>query len=84
MLLLDSVWCDTLRPGTPLEAALGRARALRDALAGVGARLRAAAEYAHAAVRLLDDGLPAWKLSAVGKSVPHSGVLIELDSHRLA
>ncbi|XP_073944651.1 BH3-only protein sayonara [Choristoneura fumiferana] len=66
--LLDSVWSDTLRPGTPLEDALGRARALRDALAGVSARLRAAAEYAHAAVRLLDDGLPAWKLSAVGKN----------------
>ncbi|XP_063380569.1 uncharacterized protein LOC134667181 isoform X1 [Cydia fagiglandana] len=66
--LLDSVWANTLRPGTPLEDALSRARGLRDALAAVSARLRAAAEYAHAAVRLLDDALPAWKLSGVGKT----------------
>ncbi|KAI5651922.1 hypothetical protein NE865_00259 [Phthorimaea operculella] len=66
--LLDSVWSNTLRPGIPLETALTRATALRDALASVSARLRAAAEYAHAAARLLDDALPAWKLTSVGKS----------------
>ncbi|XP_049869371.1 uncharacterized protein LOC126369121 [Pectinophora gossypiella] len=66
--LIDSVWGNTLRPGTPLETALSRASALRDALASVSTKLRAAAEYAHAAARLLDDALPAWKLTSVGKS----------------
>ncbi|XP_028172804.1 uncharacterized protein LOC114361816 [Ostrinia furnacalis] len=66
--LLESIWSESNRPSASLEGALLRARALRDALAGVGARLRAAAEYAHGAVRLLDDALPAWKLTTVGKS----------------
>ncbi|KAL0892805.1 hypothetical protein ABMA27_014501 [Loxostege sticticalis] len=66
--LIESIWGDGTRPSTSLEGALSRARALRDALASVSARLRAAAEYAHAAVRLLDDALPAWKLATVGKS----------------
>ncbi|XP_075973564.1 BH3-only protein sayonara [Anticarsia gemmatalis] len=66
--LLGSIWGSSTRPGTPLEGALTKASALRDALAQVSARLRAAAEYAHAAVRMLDDALPAWKLTTVGKS----------------
>ncbi|XP_053607925.1 uncharacterized protein LOC128673828 isoform X1 [Plodia interpunctella] len=66
--LMDTLWGNRTRPGTPLEGALTRARGLRDALASVSARLRAAAEYAHAAVRLLDDALPAWKMTTVGKS----------------
>ncbi|KAL4709911.1 hypothetical protein ACJJTC_003874 [Scirpophaga incertulas] len=70
--LIESLWKESSRPGTPLEGALSRARALRDALSGVGARLRAAVEYAHAAVRLLDDALPAWKLTNVGKYALHS------------
>ncbi|XP_052759503.1 uncharacterized protein LOC113520046 isoform X1 [Galleria mellonella] len=64
--LLESIWGDSLRPGTPLENELTRARGLRDALASVSVRLRAAAEYSHAAVRLLDDALPSWKLTSVG------------------
>nr|XP_037872875.1 uncharacterized protein LOC110385095 [Bombyx mori] len=67
-LLLESLWGNDLRPGTAQESALTKASALRDALASVSAKLRAAAEYAHAAVRLLDDALPAWKLTSVGKS----------------
>ncbi|CAB3253767.1 unnamed protein product [Arctia plantaginis] len=66
--LLESLWGAETRPGTPLESVLTKACALRDALAQVSARLRAAAEYAHAAVRLMDDALPAWKLTTVGKS----------------
>ncbi|CAG9786325.1 unnamed protein product [Diatraea saccharalis] len=64
----ESIWSDSSRPGTPLEEKLSRACALRDALASVSARLRAAAEYAHAAARLVDDAMPAWKMTAVGKS----------------
>lgn len=68
-LITDSIWGDNTPPGTPLEGELTRARGLRDALASVSARLRAAAEYAHAAVRMLDDALPAWKMTTVGKLV---------------
>lgn len=50
-----------------MERALTRAGALRDALASVSAKLRAAAVYAHAAARLVDDALPAWKITSVGK-----------------
>ncbi|XP_026317615.1 uncharacterized protein LOC113228500 isoform X1 [Hyposmocoma kahamanoa] len=66
--LLDRIWGSAPRPGTPTEGALTRAGALRDALASVSAKLRAAAVYAHAAARLVDDALPAWKLISVGKS----------------
>ncbi|XP_050561107.1 uncharacterized protein LOC126912558 [Spodoptera frugiperda] len=66
--LLDSIWGSNTRPGSSQENALTKAIGLRDALAAVSARLRAAAEYAHAAVRLLDDAMPAWKLTTVGKS----------------
>ncbi|XP_026725232.1 uncharacterized protein LOC113492113 [Trichoplusia ni] len=66
--LLETVWGNSIRPGSPQEGALTKAIGLRDALAAVSARLRAAAEYAHAAVRLVDDALPAWKLTSVGKS----------------
>lgn len=66
-LITENMWGSTTRPGTPLEGALKKATALRDALADVSARLRAAAEYAHGAVRMLDDALPAWKLTAIGK-----------------
>ncbi|XP_072931789.1 uncharacterized protein synr [Epargyreus clarus] len=66
--LLDSTWSNGSRPGTGIEDALGRAHALRGALASVSARLRAAVEYVHAALRLLDEALPAWKLASVGKS----------------
>lgn len=69
MFISDSIWARTTRPGTPLEGAMKKATALRDALAAVSARLRAAAEYAHSAVRMLDDALPAWKLTAIGKLV---------------
>lgn len=65
----DSIWGNTLRPGTPIEGALSKARALRDSLATVSSRLRAAAEYAHAAVRKIEDAMPAWKLTPVGKLV---------------
>ncbi|KAF9421003.1 hypothetical protein HW555_002986 [Spodoptera exigua] len=65
--LLDSIWGSNTRPGSAQENALTKAIGLRDALAAVSARLRAAAEYAHAAVRLLDDAMPAWKLTTVGK-----------------
>ncbi|KAM3964523.1 uncharacterized protein ACR2FA_001493 [Aphomia sociella] len=64
--LLETIWGDSARPDTSLESELTRARGLRDALASVSVRLRAAAEYAHAAVRLLDNALPAWKLTSVG------------------
>ncbi|KAJ8727952.1 hypothetical protein PYW08_016337 [Mythimna loreyi] len=67
--LLDSIWGTTARPGSTQESELTKALGLRDALASVSARLRAAAEYAHAAVRLLDDAMPAWKMTTVGKSV---------------
>lgn len=63
----DRIWGSAPRPGTPIEGALTRAGALRDALASVSAKLRAAAVYAHAAARLVDDALPAWKLISVGK-----------------
>ncbi|KOB65827.1 Uncharacterized protein OBRU01_17600 [Operophtera brumata] len=66
--LLESIWGSSTRPGTPLEGALKKRTALRDALAAVSVRLRAAAEYAHSAVRMLDDALPAWKLTAIGKN----------------
>ncbi|XP_030025002.1 uncharacterized protein LOC115443657 [Manduca sexta] len=66
--LLDSLWGNNQRPGTPLENSLMKAIALRDALASVSAKLRAAAEYAHAAVKALDDAIPAWKLTPIGKS----------------
>ncbi|KAJ8730287.1 hypothetical protein PYW07_017325 [Mythimna separata] len=66
--LLDSIWGSSARPGSAQESALTKALGLRDALASVSARLRAAAEYAHAAVRLLDDAMPAWKMTTVGKS----------------
>ncbi|XP_045448814.1 uncharacterized protein LOC123657280 [Melitaea cinxia] len=66
--LLSCIWTDNKRPGTSLEGACERARALRDALALVSARLRASAESVHSALRLLDDALPVWKLASVGKS----------------
>ncbi|CAH2106662.1 unnamed protein product [Euphydryas editha] len=66
--LLSCIWTDDERPGTSLEGACERARALRDALALVSARLRASAESVHTALRLLDDALPVWKLASVGKS----------------
>ncbi|XP_049699961.2 uncharacterized protein LOC110378310 [Helicoverpa armigera] len=66
--LLDSIWGNGSRPGTTQESELTKALGLRDALATVSARLRAAAEYAHAAVRVLDDAMPAWKLTTVSKS----------------
>ncbi|CAD0199299.1 unnamed protein product [Chrysodeixis includens] len=66
--LLETIWGNSTRPGSPQEGALTKAIGLRDALAAVSARLRAAAEYAHAAVRLVDDAMPAWKLTSVGKS----------------
>ncbi|CAH0398022.1 unnamed protein product [Chilo suppressalis] len=66
--LIESIWSGKSRPGTPLEDKLSKASALRDALASVSARLRAAAEYAHAAARLVDDAMPAWKMTSVGKS----------------
>ncbi|GBP30749.1 hypothetical protein EVAR_82491_1 [Eumeta japonica] len=65
--LLETLWTED-RPGVTLEAALRRAKALRDALAAVSARLRAAAGYAHAAARHVDDALPAWKITSLGKS----------------
>ncbi|KAJ0177042.1 hypothetical protein K1T71_007051 [Dendrolimus kikuchii] len=66
--LLESIWTNSNRPGTSQESALSEACALRDALSSVSARLRAAAEYAHAAARLVDDAMPAWRLTSVGKS----------------
>nr|AGC92704.2 hypothetical protein [Heliconius erato] len=66
--LLDSIWKNDPRQGKQLEEALSRARALRDALATVSSRLRAAADYAHTALKLLDDALPTWKLASIGKS----------------
>nr|CBH09294.1 HM00051 [Heliconius melpomene] len=65
--LLDSIWNNEPRPGKNLEEALSRAHALRDALATVSSRLRAAADYAHTALKLLDDALPTWKLASIGK-----------------
>lgn len=69
LIYVDAIWGPAVRPGSAQESALMKALGLRDALAGQSARLRAAAEYAHAAVRLLDDAMPAWKITTVGKSV---------------
>ncbi|XP_046959769.1 uncharacterized protein LOC124529880 [Vanessa cardui] len=66
--LLSCLWSESQRPGITFEVACERAMAFRDALASVSARLRAAAESAHTALKLLDDALPAWKLTTVGKS----------------
>ncbi|XP_045497704.1 uncharacterized protein LOC123695812 isoform X2 [Colias croceus] len=51
-----------------LEIAVARSKELRDALASVSVRLRAAADYVQNALRLLDDALPAWKMASIGKS----------------
>ncbi|CAH0719563.1 unnamed protein product, partial [Brenthis ino] len=66
--LLDCIWSDGRRPGMQLEDALERVHALRNALASVSSRLRAAAEYAQSALKLLDSALPTWKLASIGKS----------------
>lgn len=63
------MWTNSSRPGTSQESALLKACALRDALSSVSARLRAAVEYAHAAARLVDDAMPAWRMTSVGKLV---------------
>ncbi|CAH2240305.1 jg14291 [Pararge aegeria aegeria] len=66
--LLGVIWSDNQRPDLQLEDEFGRAHSMRNALASVSTRLRAAVEYAHSALRLLDDALPAWKLASIGKS----------------
>ncbi|XP_038212033.1 uncharacterized protein LOC119832434 [Zerene cesonia] len=66
--LLDSIWLNKTRPGSSLERAVERCQELRDALAAVSVRLRAAADYVQSALRLLDDALPSWKMASIGKS----------------
>ncbi|XP_069358583.1 uncharacterized protein synr [Maniola hyperantus] len=66
--LLVALWSDDQRPDPNLEEEFERAHSLRDALASISMRLRAAVEYAHSGLRLLDDALPAWKLASMGKS----------------
>ncbi|XP_041978704.1 uncharacterized protein LOC121732792 [Aricia agestis] len=66
--MLERIWSGSTRPGLSLESDLARAQSLRDGLALATARLRAASEYARAALRLFDDALAAWKYAAVGRS----------------
>ncbi|XP_052740430.1 uncharacterized protein LOC112054702 [Bicyclus anynana] len=66
--LLGAIWSDGQRPDVSLEEEFERVHSLRDGLANVSMRLKAAVEYAHSALRLLDDALPAWKLASIGKS----------------
>lgn len=51
----------------PFEDSLKRVRSLRDGLASVSARLKAAADYSYGATRAMDDALAAWKLTYIGK-----------------
>ncbi|XP_050670838.1 uncharacterized protein LOC126969449 [Leptidea sinapis] len=66
--LLDSIWSQKQRPEEYLERSVASTLSLRDALALVSIRLRAAANYAQSSLRSIDEALPAWKLASIGTS----------------
>ncbi|XP_045487978.1 uncharacterized protein LOC123689935 [Pieris rapae] len=67
-MLIDSLWFKKSRPGLYIESALQRSQDLRNALASVSTRLRAASEYGQNGIRLVEAALRAWKLASIGRS----------------
>ncbi|VVD04482.1 unnamed protein product, partial [Leptidea sinapis] len=74
--LLDSIWSEKQRPEEYLERSVASTLSLRDALALVSIRLRAAANYAQSSLRSIDEALPAWKLASIGTACADASRLL--------